>query len=108
LSPREEAWECFQVHFMAFWAREAWRVSIVPQGNLAVGVSEIRTCPGRGPDKSGNHLWNPAWGLDMSRPWDLTRDKAKRLDISRNGYWNPGQGSDKSGPRHSYWRGAEA
>jgi hypothetical protein len=33
---------------------------IAPQENLAVGVSEIRTCPDRGPDMSGQPLWNPA------------------------------------------------
>jgi hypothetical protein len=39
-----------------------------PQENLAVGVSEIWTCPGRGPDMSGQPLWKPAWGPDMSSP----------------------------------------
>jgi hypothetical protein len=39
---------------------------IVSQENLAVGVSETQTCPGRGPDMSGQPLWNPAWGPDMS------------------------------------------
>jgi hypothetical protein len=39
---------------------------IVSQENLAVGVLETRTCPGRGPDISGQPLWNPAWGPDMS------------------------------------------
>jgi hypothetical protein len=31
------------------------------------------------------HVWNPAWGPDMSSPWDLTRDKAERSDMSRLG-----------------------
>jgi hypothetical protein len=30
---------------------------------------------------SGTHLWNPAWGLDMSSSYDLTRDKAERSDM---------------------------
>jgi hypothetical protein len=38
---------------------------------------------------SGNRHWNPAWGLDMSGPRDLTRDKAERPDMS-------GLGSDMS------------
>jgi hypothetical protein len=66
-------------------AREVWEAFYSPQGNLAVGVSETHTCLGRGPDMSGTHLWNPAWGPDMSSPWDLTRDKAERSDISRLG-----------------------
>jgi hypothetical protein len=37
-----------------------------PQENLAVGVSETQTCPGRGPDMSDKLLWNLAWGPDMS------------------------------------------
>jgi hypothetical protein len=36
-----------------------------PQENLAVGVLEIRICPGRGLDMSGQPLCNPAWGPDM-------------------------------------------
>jgi hypothetical protein len=39
---------------------------IAPQENLAIGVSETRTCPGRRSDMSGQPLWNPAWGPDMS------------------------------------------
>jgi hypothetical protein len=31
-------------------------------GKLAIGVLEIWTCPGRGPDMSGQSLWNPTWG----------------------------------------------
>jgi hypothetical protein len=30
----------------------------------------------------GNHLWNLAWGPNMSSLRDLTRDKAKRPDMS--------------------------
>jgi hypothetical protein len=41
---------------------------IAPQENLAVGVSETRTCLDRGPDMSDQPLWNPAWGPDMSGP----------------------------------------
>jgi hypothetical protein len=41
---------------------------IAPQENLAVGVSETQTCPGRGPDMSDQHLWKPTWGPDMSGP----------------------------------------
>jgi hypothetical protein len=41
---------------------------IAPQENLAVGVSEIQTCLCRGPDMSGQPLWKPAWGPDMSGP----------------------------------------
>jgi hypothetical protein len=39
---------------------------IAPQENLVIGVSETQTCPGRGSDMSGQPLWNPAWGPDMS------------------------------------------
>jgi hypothetical protein len=49
-------------------AREAWGAFIAPQENLAVGVSETRTCPGRGLDMSGHPLWKPAWEPDMSGP----------------------------------------
>jgi hypothetical protein len=55
---------------------------IASQWNLAIGVSEIRTYSGRGPDMSSNRLGNPAYGPDMSSHWDLTRDKAKRPDLS--------------------------
>jgi hypothetical protein len=54
---------------------------IAPQGNLAVGVSETQTCPGWGPDMSGQALWNPAWELNKSGFRDLTQDKAERLDM---------------------------
>jgi hypothetical protein len=57
----------------------------LPQWNLTVGVSEIRIYPGRGPDMSINHLWNPPWGSDMFSSCDLTRDKAERSDISELG-----------------------
>jgi hypothetical protein len=40
--------------------------SIAPQENLAIGVSETRTCPGWGSDMSGQPLWKHAWGPDMS------------------------------------------
>jgi hypothetical protein len=39
---------------------------IASKENLAVGVSETRTCPGRGLDMSDQLLWNLAWGPDMS------------------------------------------
>jgi hypothetical protein len=45
---------------MASQAREAWRAFYNPQENLAVGVSEIRTCPGQRPDMPATRLWNPA------------------------------------------------
>jgi hypothetical protein len=32
------------------------RSFITPQGNLAIGVSEIRTCPDWGPDMSSDSL----------------------------------------------------
>jgi hypothetical protein len=38
---------------------------ISPQENLAVRVSETRTCPGRAPDMSGQPLWKLARGPDM-------------------------------------------
>jgi hypothetical protein len=38
---------------------------IAPQENLAVGVSETRTCLGRGSDMSGQTLWKLAWEPDM-------------------------------------------
>jgi hypothetical protein len=41
---------------------------IAPQENLAVRVSETRTCSGQGLDMSGKPLWNPAWESDMSDP----------------------------------------
>jgi hypothetical protein len=63
-------------------AREVGGAFIAPQGNLAVGVSEIRTCPGWGLDMSDNCLWNPAWGPDMFDLRDLTQDKAERPNIS--------------------------
>jgi hypothetical protein len=55
---------------------------IAPQGNLFIGVSETRTCPGWVTDMSGNHLWNPTMELDKSGPGDLTRDRAERPDMS--------------------------
>jgi hypothetical protein len=39
---------------------------IASQENLAVGVSETRTCPGQGLDMSDQPLWKLAWRLDMS------------------------------------------
>jgi hypothetical protein len=39
---------------------------ITPQENLAIGVSEPRTCPGRGSNMSDQPLWKPAWESDMS------------------------------------------
>jgi hypothetical protein len=43
------------------------------------------------------HLWNPAWGPDMSGPRDLTRDKAVRSDMSGLTLWNPDKEPDKAG-----------
>jgi hypothetical protein len=34
-----------------------------------------------GADMSSNHLWNPAWGSDISGHLDLTRDKAEKPDM---------------------------
>jgi hypothetical protein len=51
---------------MTSHGREVWRAFYSPQENLAIGVSETQTCSGRGPDMSGQPLWNPAWGPDMS------------------------------------------
>jgi hypothetical protein len=45
---------------------------IAHQENLAVRVSETRTCPSRGPDISGHRLWNP-----VAKP-----DNAERLNMS--------------------------
>jgi hypothetical protein len=53
-------------------AREAWGSFIALQENLAVGVSETWTCPGRRSDMSGHRLWNPA-----AKP-----DNAERPDMS--------------------------
>jgi hypothetical protein len=47
-------------------AREAWGTFYIPQGNLAVGVSETWTCPGRGPDMFVHHLWNPSQKPDKA------------------------------------------
>jgi hypothetical protein len=49
-------------------AREVWGPFIAPQENLAVGVTETRTCPGWGLHMSRQPLWNPALGPDMSGP----------------------------------------
>jgi hypothetical protein len=49
-------------------AKEARGGFYNPQENLAVGVSETRTCPGWWPDMFGQPLWNPTWGPDMSDP----------------------------------------
>jgi hypothetical protein len=38
-------------------------------------VSEIWTCPGRGSNMSGHHLWNSAKNPDKAR---VTQDKAER------------------------------
>jgi hypothetical protein len=63
---------------------------IAPQENLAVGLSETRTCPGQGLDMSGQPLWKPAWGLDKSSP---------RLSCYGNGLGRtyPGLKPDMSG-----------
>jgi hypothetical protein len=50
---------------------------IAPQENLAVGVSETQTCPGRGPDMSGHRL-NPAAKPNNAEGTDNT----ERLDMS--------------------------
>jgi hypothetical protein len=39
---------------------------IAIQENLAVGVSETRTCPDQGSNMSGQPLWKPAWRLNIS------------------------------------------
>jgi hypothetical protein len=72
-SLEERGWELKRVsqsvcnvQWVASSAREAWGPIIAPQENLVVGVSETRTCLGRGPDMSDQPLWNPTWGLDMS------------------------------------------
>jgi hypothetical protein len=52
---------------------------------------------GLGADMSGNRIWNPAWGLDMSGPRDLTRDKAERPDMSRITLWNLDKEPDTNG-----------
>jgi hypothetical protein len=47
--------ECLKVFAMCIESSsklEAWGDFYSPQENLAVGVSEIRTCLGRGPDMS--------------------------------------------------------
>jgi hypothetical protein len=74
--------------------REAWGAFIAPQGNLAVGVSETRTCPGRGRDMSCHHLWNLAKKLDKAR---VTRDRAERSDMFRMGVGHVGVRSLKPG-----------
>jgi hypothetical protein len=79
---------------------------IAPQENLAVRVSETRTCPGRGPDISGHRLWNPAAKPDNAERPDMSGlglwnpaakpDKVERSDMSGLGLWNPVTGSDMS------------
>jgi hypothetical protein len=48
---------------------------IAPQENLAVGVSETRTCLTWGPDMSSQSLWNPV----------AKSDKAERSNMSSLG-----------------------
>jgi hypothetical protein len=66
---------------------------IAPQENLVIGVSETRTCLGRVLDMSGQPLWNPAWGPDMSGPG------LSRWGIGL-GQTYPGWGSDMFGQSH--------
>jgi hypothetical protein len=58
---------------------------IAPEENVAIGVSETQTCPGRGPDMSGKHLWKLAWGPDMSG----LRLSRRGIGLSRTcpGWW---------------------
>jgi hypothetical protein len=53
-----------------------------PQGNLAIGMSETRTCLDREADMSDHRLWNPAKKSDKD---GVTKDKAERPYISRLG-----------------------
>jgi hypothetical protein len=55
-----------KVKFVANCAREAWGPFIAAEGNLAVGVSETRTCPDRGLDIYGHCLYNPAVKSDKA------------------------------------------
>jgi hypothetical protein len=66
------------VKLVANGAREAWGAFYSPQENLAVGVSETRTCPGRGPNMSGHCLWNPAAKPDKT----VWPDNAERPNMS--------------------------
>jgi hypothetical protein len=66
LGANESVSKCLQC--VASHAREAWGPFIGPQENLAVGVSETWTFPGRGPNMSSQPLWNTAWGSDMFDP----------------------------------------
>jgi hypothetical protein len=52
---------------------------IAPQGNLPIGVSETRTCLGRGPNMFDHRLWNPTRKADKA---GVIRDKAERPDMS--------------------------
>jgi hypothetical protein len=65
LGAQENVSKCLQYRREVGSSRESF---IAPQENLPIGVSETRTCLGRGSDMSGQPFWNPAWGLDMSGP----------------------------------------
>jgi hypothetical protein len=74
-----------------------------PQENLAVWVSETRTCPGRGPDMFGQPRWNPAWGLNISGPGLSHRGiglgqtcPGWGADMSDQSHWNPATELDKA------------
>jgi hypothetical protein len=83
--------------------RRGWPF-IARQENLAIGVSKIRTCLGRGPDMSGQPLWNPAWGSDMSvlelsrwGNWLGRTCPGWGPNMSCQPLWNPAWGLDMSG-----------
>jgi hypothetical protein len=55
---------------------------IAPEGNLATGVAETRTCSGQGPDMFGQPLWNSAWGPASFHSLEPLWNLARRPDIS--------------------------
>jgi hypothetical protein len=77
---------------------------IAPQKNLAVEVSETRTCPSQGVDMSDQPLWNPAWGPDMSGLGLTHRGNLVRSDISELGVGHVRPTSLKFGYRAGYVR----
>jgi hypothetical protein len=66
LSSRNIGSKGLQVSGVVKRAEGAWASFYSPKRNLPIGVSEIRTCPTRGPDMSAKGYWNPALAPDIS------------------------------------------
>jgi hypothetical protein len=82
LGAKERVSKCLKVELSGQPCYRAVGAFYSPLRKSSRWVSVTRTCPGRGLDMSGNHLWNLAKKPDKA---GVTWDKADRLNMS--GLW---------------------